>query len=61
VSAAYWLEPQTQTWLRYFDGHPQISNLATVDGMQAMLTLAATATTAAQLTVGLIDVRQGGQ
>lgn len=39
VAVAYWLDPQTQTWLRYFEGRPEISDLVTVDGMQGMLTL----------------------
>ncbi|HJX61707.1 MAG TPA: DsbA family protein [Dehalococcoidia bacterium] len=42
VAAAYWLDPQTQAWLRYFDSRPEISDLASIDGMQAVLTLGAT-------------------
>ena len=39
VAAAYWLDPQTQGWLRYVAGRPEISNLTTVDEMQGILTL----------------------
>ena len=39
VTAAYWLEPQTQAWKRYFDGRPEISNLATLSQMQGIITL----------------------
>jgi protein-disulfide isomerase len=59
VVAAYALDPQTQGWLRYFDGRPEINNLATIDGMRGMLTLGGTAAPAAQLRVDFIDVGQG--
>jgi len=39
VAAVYWLDPQTQGWLRWVDGRPEISNLTTVDDMQGILTL----------------------
>jgi hypothetical protein len=39
VAAAYWLDPQTQGWLRYVTGRPEISNLTTIDEMQGILTL----------------------
>ena len=38
VVAVYWLDPQTQAWLRYVAGRPEISNLTTVDKMQGILT-----------------------
>jgi len=39
VAAAYWLDPDTQRWLRYFDGRPEISNLATINDVQGVITL----------------------
>jgi len=60
VAAAYALDPGTQGWLRYFDGRPEISNLAMIDGMQGMLTLGGAAAPAVEmLTVDFIDVGQG--
>jgi len=60
VAAAYWLDPQTQAWLRYFDSRPEISNLVLLDGMQGMLILGGSAAPAVeQLRVDFIDVGQG--
>jgi hypothetical protein len=39
VAAAYWIEPQTQAWKRYFHGRPDISNLTTLDEMQGVIAL----------------------
>jgi hypothetical protein len=39
VAAAYWIDPQTQTWKRYLDGRPEISDLTTLDRMQGIITL----------------------
>lgn len=39
VAAAYRIDPDTQAWSRYFDGRPEISNLATVDDGQGVLAL----------------------
>jgi hypothetical protein len=43
VAAAYALDPQTQMWLRYFDGRPGISNLLAIDHSQGVLALGALA------------------
>ena len=59
IAAAYALDPQTQGWLRYFNGRPDISNLMTVDGLHGMLTLGGSAAPAAELRVDFIDVGQG--
>jgi len=37
VTAAYWIDPQTQAWKRHFDGQPEISNLLTLDHWQAVI------------------------
>jgi hypothetical protein len=42
VEAAYWLNPETQSWLRYVRGSPDVSNLVTVNRMQAFYTLGST-------------------
>jgi hypothetical protein len=39
VTAAYWLDPDAQQWLRYFQGRPDITNLLTVDNLQGLLAL----------------------
>ena len=67
VEAAYWLDPQTQGWLRYFRGLPGFTSLNTLDNLQAVLALGGaaispTATpspTTEVLTVHFIDVGQG--
>jgi len=41
VQAAYWLDPETQGWLRYIAGHPELNSLATLDNLQAILALGA--------------------
>ncbi len=69
VDAAYWLDPQTQSWLRYFPAHPELSSLDTLDNLQAVLALGGAAISptatpspspaAEVLTVHFIDVGQG--
>jgi len=39
VAAAYWIDPQTQLWERYFDGRADISNLADLRELQGLITL----------------------
>ena len=39
VSAAYYLDPQTGGWLRWFRGRPDISNLATLNNLQGIIAL----------------------
>jgi len=39
VSAAYYLDPQTGNWLRWFSGRPEISNLATLNNLQGIIAL----------------------
>jgi hypothetical protein len=39
VEAAYWLNPDTQDWLRYLRGFPDVSNLGALNHMQAFYTL----------------------
>jgi hypothetical protein len=39
VAAAYWLDPSSQGWLRYFRDRPEISNLPTVDNLQGFIVL----------------------
>lgn len=37
--SAYWLNPETQGWLRYVAGRPDITTLAELDNSQGILTL----------------------
>ena len=37
--AAYYLDPDTQVWLRWFAGHPEVSNLSVVNDRQGVLAL----------------------
>jgi len=39
VAAAYWVDPQTQAWMRYFDGRPDLTSLTALDNMQGVLAL----------------------
>jgi len=39
VSAAYYLDPQTGGWLRWFPGRPDISSLATLNNLQGIIAL----------------------
>ena len=39
VAAAYWLDPSTQGWLRYFEGRTDISDLVTLDNEQGIIVL----------------------
>lgn len=41
VATAYWIEPYSQTWWRYFSGRPDISDLKTAAG-RTFLTLGST-------------------
>jgi hypothetical protein len=41
VAAAYWIDPQSQVWKRYFEGRPDLSNLADLRELQGLLTLGA--------------------
>ncbi len=40
VEAAYYIDPESQNWLRWFRGRPEISTLAGLDRLQAVLALA---------------------
>ena len=42
VDFAYYLDPVTNKWLRYFDGRPEISTLLTLDHKEAAMAHAAT-------------------
>jgi hypothetical protein len=37
VTAAYYLDPQTQGWLRWFADRPEVSNLQTLNDMQGII------------------------
>ena len=39
VAAAYWIDPQSQTWKHYFDGRPEITNILTLGEMQGLITM----------------------
>jgi len=39
LAAAYWIDPQTQEWQRWFPGQPEISSLTSLDHMQAIIAL----------------------
>jgi hypothetical protein len=40
VTTAYRIDPETQAWLRWFAGRPDISNMARLDNMQGVIALA---------------------
>ncbi len=37
VAAAYWIDPQTQVWSRWFAGRPDVSTLETLDDLQGVV------------------------
>ncbi|GAJ12674.1 unnamed protein product, partial [marine sediment metagenome] len=39
VDVAYYIDPDTQSWLRYFRGRPEISNLSTLNDLQGLIVL----------------------
>jgi hypothetical protein len=41
VAAAYYLDPQTQGWSRWFAGQPQMTTLATLNNVQGVIALGA--------------------
>jgi hypothetical protein len=41
VSAAYYIDPNTQGWLRWFAGRPEVTNLNTVNDKQGVIALGA--------------------
>jgi hypothetical protein len=48
IEAAYYLDPETQIWSRWFFGEPEISTLSSLDGLQGLMALgSAVATTPA--------------
>jgi len=59
VVAAYWIDPETQAWRRYFELQPEISDLETLDNMQGIIMEGGVPTYDASLTVHFIDVGQG--
>ena len=42
VGVAYWLDPQTQTWLRYVRERPDLTTLSQLDNLQGVFTLGST-------------------
>jgi hypothetical protein len=53
VAAAYYIDPDTQVWWRWFAGQPDISNLLTLDGGQGVITLGSGASTSTVANAGL--------
>jgi hypothetical protein len=39
IAAAYWIDPQTQTWMRYFAGLPELTTLTSLNNLQGVLAL----------------------
>lgn len=44
LEAAYYIDPQTQDWLRWFKGRPEVSNLAALDHLQGVIAIVPPAT-----------------
>jgi hypothetical protein len=44
ITVAYWLDPQTQTWLRYVRDHPELTTLSRLDNLQGVFALSSKAT-----------------
>lgn len=61
VEAAYYLEPQTQQWLRWFAGRPEVSNLSTLDEVQGVIALGGATAAAGIAGGGSLGAAQAGQ
>jgi hypothetical protein len=61
VDAAYYLDPDTQGWLRWFTGRPEVSNLSTLDELQGVLALGGAATAAGAAGVESVRAAQADQ
>ena len=60
VTALYWLHPQTQGWLRYFPGQPEVSNLTTLHDLQGVMVLGSAGTSSPGM-MGAASVGAQGQ
>ena len=62
VAAAYYVDPEKQSWLRYFVGRAEISNLTTLDEMQGVLAFGGATAAAGEVTsAGSVRAPQGAQ
>ena len=61
VDAAYYLDPDTQGWLRWFAGRPEVSSLSTLGELQGVLALGGAATAAAASGAKSLHVAQADQ
>jgi serine protease len=61
VVAAYHLDPDTQGWLRWFAGRPEISNLSTLDELQGVLALGSGASATAATGVESVTAAQADE
>ena len=62
VAAAYYIDPNSQNWLRYFVGRAEISNLTTLDEMQGVLAFGGATAAAGEVTsAGSVRAPQGAQ
>jgi hypothetical protein len=60
VTAAYSIDPDTQVWSRWFADRPEISTLATLDDMQAVIALGGAAPRTPILAAGWTKIEPGG-
>jgi serine protease len=61
VLAAYYLDPETQGWLRWFAGRPEISNLQSLGELRGVLALGGAAAGAAAAAAETLGAAQDGQ
>jgi hypothetical protein len=54
VNVAYYIDPDTQEWLRWFAGQPELSNLDTLNDMQGVMALGAVGEEAVPFSLQLI-------
>jgi len=60
VTAAYHIDPDTQEWQRYILGHPEISDLLTLDNFQGIVALGGGAGSAASSPASAVFPAQAG-
>jgi len=61
VQAAYWIDPASQIWSRYFRGQLELSTLASLQGLQGVIALGSASESVAAAAAQSAEGQAGGQ
>jgi len=61
VQAAYWIDPTSQIWSRYFRGQPELSTLGSLQGLQGVIALGSASESVAAAAAQSDEGQAGGQ